>query len=72
MRWMMHVWDNRGREHGVDAVGQAFEPVTDREEHVLDPAGPQFGEHRIPGLRRLPIALSGLYPQDLFMWLFAL
>jgi len=55
--------DDRRGEDRVDAVGHAFEPVTDDEEHVRDVSVAQVGQHVHPELCRLPGAVARPQPE---------
>ena len=63
IRWMMQVCTIACGQTFADHLGQAFEPVADHEEHVLDAAVAQVGQHRHPELRALT-AGAGPQPED--------
>ena len=54
---------DRGRPHVGDHLGQTFQTVADDEEHVLDAAVLEVGEHAHPKLRTLA-AGAGPQPED--------
>src|SRR5829696_2627353 len=65
--WMMQVCTIVAGHRWVTTSGSPFRPsqtVTDREEHVLDPAVAQVGQHTHPELRALP-AGPGLQAHNL-------
>jgi hypothetical protein len=55
--------DNRARPDGLHRVGQAFEPVADQHQHVVQAAVLQLGEHVQPVLRALA-AVAGPDAED--------
>ena len=57
---------DRLRPHVADHLGQALEAVADHEEHVLDPAVAQVGQHAHPELGAFPTA-AGPQPEDVFL-----
>ena len=58
--------DRGQRKRRRHAVGQAFEAVADQEEDVLD-APVEVGQHGQPELGRFAVAVTGPYPQDVFV-----
>ena len=63
IRWMMQVCTIACGHTLLDHLGQALQAVADDEEHVLDAAVAQVGEHAHPELRALP-AGAGPQPED--------